>query len=192
MTPAWTLLPFIKAEKRKTLGRHGCSKIRGLELSQPTVAGLSLLTDHSTYCQDDSVSLQKISQLVQESSSAQGIHLSPWRPPLECCLRCFHRIIHIRLKQPHTQENLRLQGRSWTMAQKPHQAASQMMLWWLKPSCPTKPLPFYSWIRTQACNKFWVWPGLVNNLGVRVPTGSFKGNFMQLVCLYNNVESCSC
>lgn len=71
MTPAWTLLPFIKGEKKNTLGRYGCSKIKRLELSyQPAVAGLSLLTNQSTYCQDDSVSLKKISQLVQESSSA--------------------------------------------------------------------------------------------------------------------------
>lgn len=60
-----------------------------------------------------------------------------------------------------------------------------------KPHCLTKLLPFYSWIWTQACNHFGVWPGLVNNLGVRVPTGPFKGNFMQLACLYNDPDSCS-
>lgn len=57
-----------------------------------------LITAPSTYCQDDSVPFKKISQFVQESSSAWGIHLSPRRPPLECCLRCLHCIIHIRLQ----------------------------------------------------------------------------------------------
>lgn len=55
----------------------------------------------STHCQDDSVPLQEICQFVQESSSAWGIHLSPWRAPLERCLRCLHCIIHIRLHNTH-------------------------------------------------------------------------------------------
>lgn len=58
----------------------------------------------STHCQGDSVPLQEICQFVQESSPAGGIHLSPWRAPLERCLRCLHCIIHIRLHNTHTRK----------------------------------------------------------------------------------------
>jgi len=39
------------------------------------------------------------------------------------------------------------------------------------------------WIWSPICNKLRVWLGFISNLGVRVPIGSFKGKFMQLVCL---------
>lgn len=113
MTPVQTLVPLMKGEKRKILGKYGYT--RGMEQSyDPTVAGLSLLpvlTARVTLSRSRrSASLCRSRPLLGASICLQG-------EPLWNAAFAASTALSTSGCTTHTQGNLRLQGRSWTMAQ---------------------------------------------------------------------------